>query len=477
MNLKQFFSIQSVGIALMICVLASCIGPSDDGYFVDAEYGDDNNSGTSRKEPWQTVEKVNSMTFKPGDNLYFKRQTAYSKGLQINGDGTEEAPILIGAWGEGDAPKFTNTDDNDYNGNCIQLNGDYQILENMYCYGTNDAPGRGYLNVWKIGGIKINLGADHCIVRNNEVEDCPIGINSYGEHTLITENYVHDCNRPIMFPYWGPLGIRLGMGNQEVSWNKIHNYHSMGGEWGGDGGAIEIDDGRNPRNNIYIHHNKSSECMGFCEISYNFDICGNGGADCTTENRIYDNIVIAYNESADYRTFTQFWAPLSNSFIENNTIYRKWESADIESNVFCENDEDQLATDSPTTYRNNLVVVVEEETNSAYEENMGMGNRIYLGYPLAQINHSNNLFYNVDGPNILFSPTTSENIELGATAIIANPEVVNLEEGDYHLTHSSPARDQGADEGHYDMDMDGNPIVGSRDIGAFEYQPDSANNP
>lgn len=57
----------------------------------------------------------------------------------------------------------------------------------------------GFLKVWKLGGIKVN---------------------------------------------WGPIGIRLGMGNQEVSWNEIRNYHSMGGEWGGDGGAIEIDDGR-----------------------------------------------------------------------------------------------------------------------------------------------------------------------------------------------------------------------------------------
>ncbi len=470
MNLKKILSIQVAGIAFFISFLASCSGTSTAEYFVDAEHGDDSDSGTSREEPWQTIEKVNLMTFKPGDNIYFKRQTSYSNGLQINGDGTEDAPILIGAWGEGDAPSFTNTDDSDYNGNCIQLNGDYQILENIYCFGTNDAPDGGYLNVWKLGGIKINLGADYCIVRNNEVEDCPIGINSYGEHTLITENNVHDCNRPIWFPYWGPIGIRLGMGNQEVSWNEIRNYHSMGGEWGGDGGAIEIDDGRNPRNNIYLHHNRTSECMGFCEISYNFDICAKDSVDCATENRIYDNIVIAYNESADYRTFTQFWAPLTNSFVENNTIYRKWETADIESNVFCENDEDMLATDSPTTYRNNLVVVVEEETLSTYGNSSGLGNRIYLGYPLAQINHSNNLFYNVDGPCILFSPTTSENIELGAKAIIANPEVEDLEGGDYHLTSSSPARDNGADEGHYDMDLDGNSIVGTRDLGAFEYQ-------
>ena len=470
MNLKIFFSIPGLGISFFICFLASCCEPNDKGYFVDAKHGDDSNSGISRKESWKTVKKINSMVFKPGDNIYFKRGTIYSKGLQINGNGTKEEPILISAWGEGDAPSFTNTDDSEYNGNCIQLNGDYQILENIYCFGTNAAKSGGFLNVWKLGGIKVKHGANHCIVRNNEVEDCPIGINSYGEHTLITKNNVHDCNRPIWFPYWGPIGIRLGMGNQEVSWNEIRNYHSMGGEWGGDGGAIEIDDGRNPRNNIYLHHNKTSECMGFCEISYNFDICAQEGVDCKNENRIYDNIVIAYNESSDYRTFTQFWAPLSNSYVENNTIFRKWEVVDIESNVFCENDEDKLTINSPTTYRNNLVVVVEEETLSSYGNKSGLGNRIYLGYPLAQINHSNNLFFNVDTQRILFSPTTSENIKLGASAIIADPKVRDLEGGDYHLTSSSPARDKGTEDGHYDIDLDGNPIVGNRDIGAYEYQ-------
>jgi len=65
-----------------------------------------------------------------------------------------------------------------------------------------------------------------------------------------------------------------------------------------------------------------------------------------------------------------------------------------------------------------------------------------------------------------------ENTKLGATAIIANPEVKDLNHGDYHLTSSSPARDKGANGGHYKMDLEGNPIVGTRDIGAYEYQFD-----
>jgi len=448
--------------------------PDLKGYFVDANNGDDDNSGKQLDSPWKTVEKINFIIFEPGDNIYFKRGTSYSRGLQINGNGTKDNPITVSAYGEGDAPKFTNTNNSEFNGNAIQINGDYQIVENLYVYGTNPASNGFFLTIWKVGGIKANLGADHAIIRNNEVVDCPIGINSYSEFCLITNNNIHDCNRPLFPPGWGPIGIRIGMGNTEISHNTIHNYHSLGGTWGGDGGAIEIDDGRNPRNNIFIHHNKSSLNMGFCEISYGFDICTKKHLErafkmgdsrtCKKEDRILKNLIMAYNESRDYSAFTQIFSPTVDAFIENNTIIRTVEHPDIESNVFREDDPNRQATNSPTIYRNNLVVVVSEKTRK------GAGNQVYLGWPMAEFNHSNNLFFNLDSPIIIFSDKPAENKENAEGAIIANPLLVNLSEGDYRLTAKSPAIDKGYDEGHYSFDLDGNPIISTRDIGAYEYQ-------
>ena len=445
------------------------------GYFVDAKNGDDQNSGKQLSSPWKTVEKINSIIFEPGDNIYFKRGTSYYHGLQINGNGTKDNPITVSAYGEGDAPKFTNTNDTIFNGNAVQINGDHQIVENLYVYGTNTASSGFFLTVWKLGGIKANLGADHAIIRNNEVVDCPIGINSYSEFCLITNNKIRDCNRPIFPPGWGPIGIRIGMGNTEISHNTIHNYHSFGGTWGGDGGAIEIDDGRNPRNNIFIHHNKSSLNMGFCEISYGFDICKKKHLErasklgdtrtCNKEDRILKNLIMAYNESRDYSAFTQIFAPMVDAFIENNTIIRTLEHPDIESNVFREHDPDNQAIDSPTKYRNNLVVLVSEKTRK------GVGNQVYLGWPMAEFNHSNNLFFNLDSPTIVFSDNPAENKEYSKGAIITNPLLVNLFKGDYHLKANSPAIDNGYDDGHYSFDLDGNPIISTRDIGAYEFQP------
>ena len=94
------------------------------GYFVDAKNGDDQNSGKQLSNPWKTVEKINSIIFEPGDNIYFKRGTSYYHGLQINGNGTKDNPITVSAYGEGDAPKFTNTNDTIFNGNAVQINGD-----------------------------------------------------------------------------------------------------------------------------------------------------------------------------------------------------------------------------------------------------------------------------------------------------------------------------------------------------------------
>ena len=54
--------------------------PDLKGYFVDAKNGDDDNSGNQLDSPWKSLEKINSIIFEPGDNIYFKRGTSYSHG-------------------------------------------------------------------------------------------------------------------------------------------------------------------------------------------------------------------------------------------------------------------------------------------------------------------------------------------------------------------------------------------------------------
>jgi len=72
-----------------------------------------------------------------------------------------------------------------------------------------------------------------------------------------------------------------------------------------------------------------------------------------------------------------------------------------------------------------------------------------------------------DTTHCLWEPGTTE-FEEGEGNLQADPLFVDRENLDYHLRAGSPAIDAGLDVG-LDRDLDGNPIVGAPDIGAYEY--------
>lgn len=42
-------------------------------FYVDSAEGCDENCGTEEKKPWKSLEKVNSLYLRPGDEIRFKR--------------------------------------------------------------------------------------------------------------------------------------------------------------------------------------------------------------------------------------------------------------------------------------------------------------------------------------------------------------------------------------------------------------------
>jgi len=79
-------------------------------YYVDATNGNDFNNGFSPETAWKTISKVNSMDFKPGDYILFKRGEVWREQLIIPSSGEEGRPITFGAYGEGKKPKITGAD-------------------------------------------------------------------------------------------------------------------------------------------------------------------------------------------------------------------------------------------------------------------------------------------------------------------------------------------------------------------------------
>jgi hypothetical protein len=312
------------------------------GYHVDSRTGNDASAGT-RGRPWRTLARAAAAPLLPGDTLYFARGSSYTGGVEITASGTADRPVVITASGEGDAPRFSNPAARVLSGNVFRVSGDHLVIDGLYFHDCAAAPdSASFARVWDVGAVRIVHGADHCTVRNCEFVNCPKGIQSSGEHALIIGNYLHDANaRPLSYPFWGPIAIHLGNGHQEVARNVIRDYHFIGGAFGGDGGAIEIDDGRYPKEDIYIHHNYTARNMGFLEVSWFAD----------TAKTETVNLRVEHNLSDDYQDFVMLWAPTRGAVIADNTILRVQQvNNDIVPSVF-------LCDYGGNTIRDNLVVV------------------------------------------------------------------------------------------------------------------------
>ena len=73
-------------------------------FFVDATLGSDAGAGT-QLDPWQTIDpKVNGETFSPGDGVLLKSGEEWRETLTFPSSGSSGNPIVIGAYGTGDAP-------------------------------------------------------------------------------------------------------------------------------------------------------------------------------------------------------------------------------------------------------------------------------------------------------------------------------------------------------------------------------------
>lgn len=80
------------------------------GYYVDSGAGSDRSSGTSQNAPWQTIAKVNSVRFRPGDAVHFKRGGYWREMLEPKGRGAPGQPLVFTAYGAGPQPTISGAD-------------------------------------------------------------------------------------------------------------------------------------------------------------------------------------------------------------------------------------------------------------------------------------------------------------------------------------------------------------------------------
>ena len=108
-NYPEVFYLKKI-ISLLLCFAMifslGCAAFAADGttYYIDSVSGSDDNSGTSPEQAWKSIDKANQTVYSAGDKILLKCGETFTGMLALNGNGTEDAPIVISSYGEGEKP-------------------------------------------------------------------------------------------------------------------------------------------------------------------------------------------------------------------------------------------------------------------------------------------------------------------------------------------------------------------------------------
>src|SRR5262245_26433022 len=79
-------------------------------YYIDNVNGNDNNSGRTRNTAWRSLDKLNTITFEAGDQIYLRRGQTFKGFLHLAGSGEQGKPIKLGSFGAGKRPVIDGAD-------------------------------------------------------------------------------------------------------------------------------------------------------------------------------------------------------------------------------------------------------------------------------------------------------------------------------------------------------------------------------
>lgn len=89
-------------MALLVALFAANVSYAAT-YYVAANSGD-SNTGLSPSAAWKTLDKVNGVTFLPGDRILLRAGDRWNGQLAPLGSGADGQPIVIDQYGKGGKP-------------------------------------------------------------------------------------------------------------------------------------------------------------------------------------------------------------------------------------------------------------------------------------------------------------------------------------------------------------------------------------
>ncbi len=435
-------------ITIIIAISLAAAGYAQTNYYVSTE-GNDNNSGLSVAEAWQSIQKAADV-LQAGDTVFIKAGIYYEYIIPANSGNAGNYITYTACPGDEVIIDGTNS------------TGPGKYL-NYSDRGIFDIKDKKYINVIGLvirnsgngGGIMCRYGSSCINIQNNHIYNCgatgigagysryshPMAANITAKGNRIekcalagrealsfrsVKNFEISNNVVRDIPSREGIDVKSGCSDGIICNNYVVNTGAVG---------IYIDAGYPDKlyessHNIHVYENICDKCVSPIAVA--------SEGKCLGEDIwIYNNIVTnsAYGNGITVANYGKS-GPLRNIHIVNNTIYN---------------------CNHRGIYINNLNV-----------RDIYIRNNICSRNRISQIDVKSSLIDNIYVENNLIDGT---NVDDGIFPVFGNPDFVNPDEGDLHLSGTSPAIDTGTPTDAPDTDFDGiiRPRGNGLDIGAYEY--------
>ncbi|MEM8566137.1 MAG: choice-of-anchor Q domain-containing protein [Bacteroidota bacterium] len=513
---KKIFFLIAVGIAGI--TLFGCQEDNFGVYYVDANTGNDNASGTSAESPWKTLSKVSSTTFQPGDQILFKAGSVWNERLVLSGSGTEKNPIIIDKYGDGNKPIFNGGGGSESLPTVLLENEEYWEINNLEITNSNGSIATYQSDLW---GIRVNVTEagefNHIYIRNCYIHAVGSDVPEAKSGGKLAGGIYVTVESPPESPAWyndlkiqnneiggesggdlvGGLGIATNSTHGELDKDKDRKpflnvviSNNIVGPTGRNNVIIRVSDGAVVEHNLLRdagRFSKGHSIFNFnttnLTVQYN-EAFGNTGPAGEADRGAFDadynarNTYYQYNYSHDNNWGFAFM----KKGINENPVFRYNISENDKLAVYFYGFEEQKGPQRAQVYNNTHYV------------SSGHKIEVFKDRTAANTDFYNNIFYFQDSAswgsktpvNCTFENNAYFNIGVkGSNAVVSDPKLVKPGHGDqridwsdypdvltgYQLQPMSPCIDAGkkvADNG--EQDFWGNPLYnGSPDIGAYEF--------
>ncbi len=141
-------------------------------FYVDAENGNDSNSGLLPNEAFRTLSKINGKYFQAGDKILLKSGQTFVGQLSLNGKGSSENPITVGIYGGEQKAKISSY------GVAATVLAEHIVIENLEI--TNPSGTAGIFITNDGGGEKKDITVRNCYIHDVDVNENQFAYQSGG---------------------------------------------------------------------------------------------------------------------------------------------------------------------------------------------------------------------------------------------------------------------------------------------------------